>query len=171
MKRAGDILSALFDERLLQKAQGYSKLFASWAEFAGKNGIAAAADHSRIRELDRGILLVEADHPGWIQILQTKESRLLDDFRRRFPELNISGISVMLSRGGKPTDNEKEEPALPDGADEKPDEPAPVPETPAESPDQDGKSGYGAISSDSFRDSLKRLEQSITAREKSRKKP
>ena len=171
MKRAGDILSAIFDERLMQKAQGYSKLFASWAEFAGKNGIAAAADHSRIRELDRGILLVEADHPGWIQILQTKESRLLDDFRRRFPDLNISGISLMLSRGGRPADNVKEEPELPDGADEKPDEPAAAPETPAEITDQGEKSGYGAINNDSFRDSLKRLEQSITAREESRKKP
>ncbi|MDR0584145.1 MAG: DUF721 domain-containing protein [Treponema sp.] len=98
MKRVGEVLSALFDERFIKKAHGYSKLFASWAEFTEKNGIAAAAAHSRIRELDRGILQVEADHPGWIQILQTKESKLLDDFQRHFPDLDISGISLMLSR-------------------------------------------------------------------------
>ena len=92
MKRAGDALLTLFDERLMKKAQGYSKLFASWTELAQKNGIAAAADHSRIKELDRGILLVEADHPGWIQIIQTRESRLLDDFRRRFPIWTLPGF-------------------------------------------------------------------------------
>jgi predicted nucleic acid-binding Zn ribbon protein len=102
MKRAGEVLSAFFDERLMKKVRGYSKLFTSWAELTEKNGIAAAAAHSRIRELDRGILQIEADHPGWIQILQTKESKLLNDFQRRFPEQDISGISLMLSRPGPP---------------------------------------------------------------------
>jgi len=96
MKKAGDILSALFDERFLKTAQGYSKFFNSWADITAKNRIAAAADHSRIKDLDRGIILIETDHPGWKQILQTKQSKLLNDFRRRFPELDISGISFML---------------------------------------------------------------------------
>ncbi|MDR1868402.1 MAG: DUF721 domain-containing protein, partial [Treponema sp.] len=65
MKTAGDILSELFDERFMKKAQGFSKLFDSWADITAKNGIPAASDHSRIRELDRGILIVETDHPGW----------------------------------------------------------------------------------------------------------
>ncbi|MCL2244334.1 MAG: DUF721 domain-containing protein [Treponema sp.] len=98
MKTAGDILSALFDERFMQKAKGYSKLFDSWKDITEKNGIASAAGHSRIRELDRGILLVETDHPGWKQILQTKQSKILNDFRIRFPELDISGISLILGK-------------------------------------------------------------------------
>jgi predicted nucleic acid-binding Zn ribbon protein len=102
MKTAGDILSALFDERMMKKAQGYSRLFDSWTDITQKNGIAAAADHSRIKELDKGILLIETDHPGWKQIIQTKQSKLLNDFRRRFPDMNISGISLMLGRGEPP---------------------------------------------------------------------
>jgi len=98
MKTAGDILSVLFDEGFAKKAQGYSKLFDSWADITAKNGIASAAAHSRIKDLDRGILLVEMDHPGWKQILQTKQSKFLNDFRIRFPELDISGISLMLGR-------------------------------------------------------------------------
>jgi len=100
MKRAGDILSTIFDERLMNKARSYSAFFEFWAEAVKKNGIAAAADHSRIKELENGVLLIEMDHPGWKQIIQTKQSRLLNDFRRRFPELEISAISLMLSRGG-----------------------------------------------------------------------
>ena len=98
MKTAGDILSLLFDKKFVEKAHGYSKLFDSWADITAKNGIASAAAHSRIKDLDRGIVLVEMDHPGWKQILQTKQSKLLNDFRYRFPELDISGISLMLGR-------------------------------------------------------------------------
>ena len=98
MKTAGDVLSTLFDERFMKKAQSYSRLFDSWKDITTKNGIAAAADHCRIKELDKGILLLETDHPGWKQILQTKQSKLLNDFRMRFPQLEISGISLMLGR-------------------------------------------------------------------------
>jgi hypothetical protein len=107
MKTAGEILSALFDEGFVKKAQGYSKLFDSWTDITEKNGIASATAHSRIKDLDRGILLVEMDHPGWNQILQTKQSKLLNDYRMRFPELDICGISLMLSRSE--TSNNKQE--------------------------------------------------------------
>ena len=98
MKTLGSVLSTLFDENFLKKAQGFSGLFDCWTDITAKNKIAAAADHSRIKELDNGILLIEADHPGWKQILQTKQSKLLHDFRYRFPDLNICGISLILGR-------------------------------------------------------------------------
>jgi len=105
MKRVGDVFSVIFDERMMEKAEGFSKLFSFWAEATKKNGIPAAADHSRIKDLDRGILLIEADHPGWKQIIQTKQSRILNYFRYNFPDLDISGISIMLSRDSP--DNKK----------------------------------------------------------------
>jgi hypothetical protein len=98
MKRVGDVLSAIFDEGLVKKAKGYSALFSCWKDMTEKNGIAAAADHTWIKSIERGLVWIEVDHPGWKQILQTKESKLLSDFRRRFPEMEISGISIMLSR-------------------------------------------------------------------------
>jgi len=103
MKTAGDILSTLFDEGFVKKAKGYSNLFDSWKDITEKNGLAAAADHSRIKELDKGILLIETDHPGWKQILQTKQSKFLKDFRIRFPDMDISGISLMLGDSKKAT--------------------------------------------------------------------
>ncbi|MDR2542675.1 MAG: DUF721 domain-containing protein [Treponema sp.] len=95
-KTAGEVLAALFDKQFVEKAHGYSKLFESWTDITAKNGIAAVAAHSRIKKLERGILLVEMDHPGWKQILQTKQSKLLNDFRYRFPTMNITGLSLML---------------------------------------------------------------------------
>ena len=140
---AGDVLSALFDERLMKKAKGYSKLFDCWADITQKNNIAAAADHSRIKELDRGILLIETDHPGWKQIIQTKQSQLLNDFRRRFPDMDISGISLILGRNDPYTDLQ-----------------------PREEPEESFKPGYEEIKDEDFKESLRRLEQSITEREK-----
>jgi len=98
MKRIGDVLSTIFDEKLMKKADGYSAFFSCWKDLTAKNGITAAADHSWIKSLDRGLVWVEVDHPGWKQILQTKESKLLSDFRYRFPEMDISGISIVLYR-------------------------------------------------------------------------
>jgi hypothetical protein len=162
MKRAGEIISVLFDERLMKKAQTYSRLFSHWETAVRKSGITAAADHSRIFELDRGILQVEADHPGWIQILQTKEHYILEDFRRNFPELNISGISIMLIRQ-KPAAGNNAEKAEAAAVDDEAAYVEPV-------YDETVISGYDAIKDDSFRESLKRLEKSISQKEKKIKK-
>ena len=167
MKTAGDILSALFDERFMKKAQGYSKLFDSWTDITAKNGIASAADHSRIKELDRGILLIETDHPGWKQILQTKQTKLLNDFRIRFPDIDISGISLIL---GKMNPQEKAnsqfseelKPAREQIIEKKDTSKSDVEEIPV----AENLTGYDAIMDKDFRDKLIKLGQSIEDSEK-----
>jgi len=165
MKTAGNVLSVLFDEQFMNKANECSKLFDSWQEITAKNGIAAAAAHSRIKDLDRGILLVEMDHPGWKQILQTKQAGLLNDFRRRFPDMGISGISLMLGKGtekqaqeesasGGPVAEEPQKDTLPSAIEEA--EPAAGPKA----------KGFDAINDEGFKETLKSLGQSIKAREK-----
>ncbi|MDR0643521.1 MAG: DUF721 domain-containing protein [Treponema sp.] len=99
MVKAGELLSVLFDERFVTKARKMSKLFSSWRTIVGEEKIGSASDHSYIAEFERNVLLIEADHPGWIQILQTKQQELLDNFQRRFPDIGITGISFRLSRG------------------------------------------------------------------------
>lgn len=106
MKKAGDILSAFFDERLVKEGKTYSELFKSWFHIAGER----LAAHSRIVELERNILFVEADHPGWIMILQSKEKEILDQVRRSFPNLTINGISIRLAKSGMSVPETKLEP-------------------------------------------------------------
>jgi predicted nucleic acid-binding Zn ribbon protein len=98
MRKAGDILAAYFDEGTMKKARTYGSLFNSWTSLLENCGLPQGSSHSRIAELERSVLLVEADHPGWIQILQTRQRELLDAARRRFPELALTGISFRLSR-------------------------------------------------------------------------
>ena len=167
MKRAGEILSLLFDERMVKKAHVYSSLFDYWEQAVRNNGLASAADHSRIRELDRGILLIETDHPGWKQIIQTKQGSILDDFRRNFPDLDISGISLILGRL---------QPVKAAAENEDAAETAPLPETElqtvikaanvtstASAGDESLDTLYGAIKDDALKEAFKRLERNITS--------
>ena len=159
MKRVGDVLSAIFDEDLMKKAKGYSALFSCWQDLTEKNGIAAAADHSWIKSLERGLVWIEVDHPGWKQILQTKESKLLSDFRYRFPDMDISGISIMLSRtGSRSGAGTESETAAESPMPEK----YPLPEEPQSAPTAEG---YNAIKGEALKEVLMRLEKSIAARE------
>jgi len=45
-----------------------------------------------------GIVFIEADHPGWIQLLQMDQGRILEKIRRSFPALGISGIAFRMAR-------------------------------------------------------------------------
>jgi len=100
MKRIGDVIPAIFDEKFIEKTKGYSAFFSCWEDLMIKNGIASAAGHSWIKSVEKGLVWIEVDHPGWKQILQTKESKLLHDFRYRFPDMDISGISIVLCKPG-----------------------------------------------------------------------
>ena len=165
MKRAGDVLSAIFDEGMMEKAKTYSALFSCWQDLMEKNGIPAAADHSRVKTIERGIVWAEVDHPGWKQILQSKESKLLSDFRYRFPKMGISGFSISLCKPGALRQNPDGDPA------NRPASEAAVPEkhrseevtTPAV-PGIQEQGGYEAIKDEAFKEVLMRLEKSIAER-------
>jgi len=170
MKTAGAILSALFDEQFMKKAQSYSKFFDSWKDITAKNGIAAAADHSQIKDLDRGILQIEMDHPGWKQILQTKQSKILNDFRLRFPELDISGISLILGKSEPDSDSQELPPLVATEAvvAEPVEATSITEEPPKETISQSTVTGLDAIKDEEFKETLKSLGQSIAVSEKSR---
>jgi serine phosphatase RsbU (regulator of sigma subunit) len=112
---------------MLQEAAEYSKLYKAWNSIIDeafisrwrsdneegedfifddtetKNRINALKlhDHSKVRELERQRLVVETDHPGWIQILQYKQRQLLAAAQRRFPHLEINSISFVLMKKEK----------------------------------------------------------------------
>ena len=100
MRTAGEILSAFLDKDALKNAEQMGKLFSPsvWSELLDSCGLPQGVSHSRIAELEKTVLLVEADHPGWIQLLQTKQSELLKAVRRRFPEISFTGISFRLKK-------------------------------------------------------------------------
>jgi hypothetical protein len=168
MKRAGEYLAAIIDANLYSKAKVYSGFFSSWGQITQGCGLAAAAGHSRVRELERGILMVEADHPGWVQILQTKAPQIIGIVQRRFPELDIRGISFVLGKSRSEFPEGKEEEENPASGAEVPVEQEPVQNTIDEKPEEGRiKNGiWEQIGDQELKDSLKRLERSIKDRER-----
>jgi len=95
-RKASDLLSAILTPELADKAGSWSKFFGSWKQVAGEN----LAAHSRPVDLRNGVVFVEAEHPGWIQLLQMSQDSLLARLKRSFPELSITGIAFRLAKDG-----------------------------------------------------------------------
>jgi hypothetical protein len=76
------------------KADEWSSFFGFWGKAAGEN----LASHSRPVDVRNGIVFIEADHPGWIQLLQMDQNRILETIRRTFPQLGISGIAFKIAK-------------------------------------------------------------------------
>jgi hypothetical protein len=93
IKDVSTLLSSFFNEDKLRRGQEYSGFFSSWPSVVGSR----LAAHSRVADVEKGLLVVEADHPGWIQLLQLKQSGILEDVARRYPELGLRGIVFRLS--------------------------------------------------------------------------
>jgi hypothetical protein len=96
MKKAAEILA-----RLLEKgpagAPPFHALFGGWQEIAGPS----LAEHCRAYEVRHHSLLVEADHPGWMQLLLMQKKAILARIHQRFPQLELRDIRVRVG-GAKP---------------------------------------------------------------------
>jgi len=94
MKKAGDILGDYMRNLHLNMENGYSSVFKSWNSIAGED----MSSHSTIKDLSNGILLVEADHSGWIQLLQMRKKNILKKVQKTYPELDIIDIRFILKK-------------------------------------------------------------------------
>ena len=59
------------------------------------------ADHSRVVDLKNGVLLIEADHPGWIELLQLHKKYILTGIGIEAPELKVDTLAFKLKGKGK----------------------------------------------------------------------
>jgi len=111
IKSAREILSAFFDDERLGRAGRYAEFFASWKFLVGDQ----LAAHSRIADIDRHVLVVEAEHPGWIQLLQLRQSTILEGIGARFPEFGLRSIVFRLG-AARPEPGGSGSPAAPPSA-------------------------------------------------------
>ncbi len=96
VRKASELLGNILSPAVAAKADQWSRLFGFWKRAAGD----ALAAHSHPVDLRNGIVFVETDHPGWIQLLQLEQTRILGMIRTSFPELDISGIAFKLAKDG-----------------------------------------------------------------------
>lgn len=180
VKRAGELLADIlsdrnrFDPEAVETGRKMAGLFNFWASASCEAGIGAACDHSRIREFEHGVLVIEAEHPGWVQILQTKQKQLLYSVQRKFPELNVMGLSFCLSRSrisrNAVSADAFIEQSQDDSAADQTDDDSPD-NHPADSQSvQDRAAGISAQKNDAVHESIRKLRQVIQGRNATLKK-
>lgn len=94
VKDVGTLLRAFFDEDKIRQGSQYADFFSSWKYIVGPR----EASHSRVVDIERGILIIEAEHPGWIQLLQLRQASILSAAQSRFPELQLRGVAFRLQK-------------------------------------------------------------------------
>ena len=97
VKKAGDLLKSFFSADQFEKAAKYDEFHRSWDDIAGRR----ISAHSSIFDIEKNIVIVRVDHPGWIQMLQLRQAYILATVQRRFPDLGIRGIAFRLFDGEK----------------------------------------------------------------------
>lgn len=97
--RASEMISRVFKNISSEDMQNSTHLSDSWrrtVETISRTGAKLAA-HSHIVDLKNGILLVEADHSGWIQMLQLHQKYILTGLRRLNKNLRIDSLAFRLA--------------------------------------------------------------------------
>jgi hypothetical protein len=152
MERAGDLLRRLFDNQDFANGERYASLFNSWASIAGRD----LSAHSHVADVRNGVVLVEVDHPGWMQLLQMQQERVLKAMRSAYPELEIQALRfrIVSDRNHRPPEKQAEPPQQ-----------EPEPERPAKTEAPDDRSAEPATQNDeAFQELLNRLGASIRRR-------
>jgi hypothetical protein len=115
MPKIGELLLSIFGENNLKIAQEKTSVYNSWqciledvfsdqddrAFFSAEKEKAKGrkiAEHSRIVDFSNGILTIEVDHSGWIQILKSKYDKIINVIRKNFQENSLKEINFLLRR-------------------------------------------------------------------------
>jgi len=126
IRTAAELIAALISPKAAQAAGTWARVTGAWPGLAGDR----AAAHSRIADMDNQVVTVEADHPGWIQLLQFRQGQLLAEIQARFPALEVKALQFRLARNGcagqKPSEADPEGEGIPEPAGSSSEGPAPA---------------------------------------------
>jgi predicted nucleic acid-binding Zn ribbon protein len=93
MKKASELVQAMMDNLIQNEQQREAlSLFSAWTKIAGIN----EGSHSRIEEIENGVVIVKVDHPGWLQKLEMKRKNILKNLKNSYPELEIRDVRFIL---------------------------------------------------------------------------
>ena len=88
VKKVGDLLKEYLQG---EGVAGGKPVRAALRGMEAGSPASALAAHSRLVDVQNGILLVEVDHPGWLQMLQLRKAALLEAARRAAPRRQRGG--------------------------------------------------------------------------------
>lgn len=91
LKESSDVMTAW--QQTLNSIKGYQNDGSKPADYGSQ-----LADHSQIIDLKDGVLIVETDHPGRIQMFQLYKNFILNGLKRKIPDIPIRNIVFKLNK-------------------------------------------------------------------------
>jgi len=186
VRRADDLVQRFLDSIGQSEGSAYVGLFRSWQAIVGER----IAAHAQPVDVKGHSLVVEADHPGWVQMVMMRRGRIIDELERRFPQLRITGLAVRVvdrpgaARPGRDRPDETIRTTRPDDVDRpatgsgtrtaatggwvdegapREDDPSDAPVAPP-APSRDESEALERIDDDDLRDALARLRVDLDER-------
>jgi len=116
-----ELLHKTFNNISVEGSKSASKIVEAWKNVLSKvksvnpqqnpNEGENLIDHSRVVDLKNGILLIEADHPGWISLLQFHKKFILKGMQMAVSGVSINSLAFRLrgSQAGIPSDPNRED--------------------------------------------------------------
>jgi len=92
LKKIGDLLTLYLRLRGWPAEDPCSKIFLDWNATVGE----PFCEHTKPVELTDGVLSIEADHPGWLQMVSLKKASLLEAIKKAAPKANVTEIKARL---------------------------------------------------------------------------
>jgi hypothetical protein len=171
--RKVDDLLQLFLNRIGQsEGAPYVGLFRGWRQIVGDR----IADHAEPVDIRGTALVVEADHPGWVQMVLMSQAHILRQVNHRYPELTITGLHIRVSddraaaAAARQTTRADNRQNLPVDGSGPPGSGPPIP-PPLVKPSADEKQALNRIDDTDLRSSLERLRRSLDADKETDKDP
>ena len=102
-RKVDEIISNIFENISTDKMNDNLNMISSWKSVllsinsrTNKNIGNLLVSHTKVIDLKNGVLLIETDHPGYIQTLQMYNSYILKGLKQKVPELEIKTLSFRL---------------------------------------------------------------------------
>lgn len=96
------VISNVFNGIQLDSAGKAHRIISSWEKVLlsiksyNPNEGQNLVSHSRIVDFKNGVLLIEADHPGWIELLQMRKKYILKGMQMKSPDMDIKTLAFRL---------------------------------------------------------------------------
>lgn len=93
IKKISELITLYSDRLGLSKGSAALDIYSSWATIVGEK----YAAHSKLIDIKHQTAIIETDHPGWSQQILLNKRRIIRNFQKKYPQLEVKDISVMVS--------------------------------------------------------------------------
>lgn len=93
MYRAADLLTEVLARAGFDAQAPQARIYRLWDELVGPE----LAGSARLREVSRGRLEIEVDHPARLQLVRLRQREIVRRVQRRFPALAVTRLHVVVS--------------------------------------------------------------------------